>query len=1178
MSLECTHHPAAATEPTSSASESRPETPRCNERIDWDKVFKDMLNGKPLNLYELKTEDVIVEAPLEENDNSVICKIDDPCPNFIDVIQQYGLWYSSYHKYLGLRYPILKKATDAISSYSRKSIRERVRALLDHLSLNQQDDLNQYVPLAYQAEFTDRQGQTHPISHMIIVPVFDVPRLILTTEKEHRHFYEYIRVDQPVREYYDLELSDWRRVNELTEEVVDESNGYSVLVKRFINRRIEFGDKIGITVEHNQFRITSATNNQKISYHIVIAGYYWNRVGELGAFVQAFKEYLAATEPLLSRMLDDKVYNDRLMRTIGSVKYGSERWLHLRNYPAVGPSGRDGCPPGFPPMPLKYTHKKEWQRVHCYLNDWLEYFITLTPTRNARQRQLPDNVLERFTYTAALGYEPKETIGISGDPGDVYINGIKINLAELVSSNKRVRDCLSGFEVRSYNEERRFWILDRQQPSMCPIHHRVHEHENATVRAGIRGDGVSLLFRCFNAVQGEQSYLMTVINNCTKLLDDDAQLATPPPETADTEPVQQPVDPYVIEVLSRYNIKLDFRPLDEFIPYDAYVIHLREKARDTYNERIKRDGHSKLSEEEIYIGYLKAYEEQLDRLMHDVPRELLVNVYTERLFQPDDTVNTRPGSNNLSLIIRLLEFLYAEEKAAHLGAWEDTPDKFDAVRKLITRPIERMFNYRNLTSICKAPYVNAITRLLVEKYGVKSKGHVIILAAAVNKYFGMLYINTYHALIRHDSSPYIVYRTLDENGQQRYSRMTVSAFEKSATDIEVIKNWSKYSRFHISYTDIRFRPQTDQLDVAVLNTWQGIPIAKIGANQRMSPDPQPFFDHIRNIICNGNQQATDYFINLLALKVQRPWQRWHIAPVLIGDQGTGKTSFVKKFGEVLGTYFKCSSFSKVATGFNYSIHDKLLILCDEETSQDAKVKLTEVIKDRITNDEWDFEEKYLPTVSKRVYMDFIIASNNRNPVKVEPNDRRFFVLEVSDRYKGVASKETRDYFSRLCNVDPYAIYTALMEHTIPNDFSSLDIPDTAVRRRLKNLNLPSPIDFLKSEFAWEPDSGEIQQHYIDSLLTPTPRMTKREGNWYWPKQKQCVIISKASLYFQYKEWCSRVGIENKYKEKDFISILNEFGFFTDYRNPKIHDNARCVILPDPFELSEYFTEKQLTVE
>jgi phage/plasmid-associated DNA primase len=130
--------------------------------------------------------------------------------------------------------------------------------------------------------------------------------------------------------------------------------------------------------------------------------------------------------------------------------------------------------------------------------------------------------------------------------------------------------------------------------------------------------------------------------------------------------------------------------------------------------------------------------------------------------------------------------------------------------------------------------------------------------------------------------------------------------------------------------------------------------------------------------------------------------------VLRGKQGTGKGCFATQFGRIFGTHFLHITNQKQLTGrFNSHLKDALLVFCDEGIWAGDK-SAEGVLKGMITEDLIMVEPKGKDPFAVKNHIRLIVASNNNWVIPAGLEERRFFVLDVDDKYM-----QNKDYFKAL---------------------------------------------------------------------------------------------------------------------------------------------------------------------
>ena len=267
-------------------------------------------------------------------------------------------------------------------------------------------------------------------------------------------------------------------------------------------------------------------------------------------------------------------------------------------------------------------------------------------------------------------------------------------------------------------------------------------------------------------------------------------------------------------------------------------------------------------------------------------------------------------------------------------------------------------------------------------------------------------LNRIHAVVKIGSKVRILDETIDINGKpdiqflSDYDFRILYANRKVPNPLAGQKGQAKHiplpnawlnSPKRREYKGIVFEPkETKETDF--YNLFRGF------AYQPIKGDWSLFKDHIRENICNNDMFYYDWLMAWLARIVQDPGgKKPGTCVVLRGERGTGKGVFVEIFGKIFGHHFLQVTNSGQITGrFNSHLKDCILLFIDEAWF--AGSKSTEgVFKGLITSDRHMVELKGKDAFMVSNHVNCIIASNNDWVVPVGNKERRFFVLDVSNR-------------------------------------------------------------------------------------------------------------------------------------------------------------------------------------
>ncbi len=248
---------------------------------------------------------------------------------------------------------------------------------------------------------------------------------------------------------------------------------------------------------------------------------------------------------------------------------------------------------------------------------------------------------------------------------------------------------------------------------------------------------------------------------------------------------------------------------------------------------------------------------------------------------------------------------------------------------------------------------------------------------------------------------------------------------------------------HRTFDDVVFDP-SDQHLPHEYNLWKGFAV-----------EPHPgdctrYLDHVRNCICDGDQALFDYVVNWMAHLVQRPAELPGVALVLIGDQGTGKGSFVEPLGQILGIHYQhATQMDKVLGRFNIHMAHALLVFCDEIVWGGNK-KDEGALKGLVTERDRLVEGKFQNPITLPSYLRLIFATNEPWAVPTGPKERRWCVLNVSNDHI-----QDTNYFSTLKDSMANGGTQALLDFLMARNISSFDVRKVPQTRGLLDQKLMS---------------------------------------------------------------------------------------------------------------------------
>lgn len=283
-------------------------------------------------------------------------------------------------------------------------------------------------------------------------------------------------------------------------------------------------------------------------------------------------------------------------------------------------------------------------------------------------------------------------------------------------------------------------------------------------------------------------------------------------------------------------------------------------------------------------------------------------------------------------------------------------------------------------------------------------------------------VNTFnktHSIVQHGSKTWVCERETDHKGvtgyafssppqkRQLYANLNFSYINnqnciKTANCFELwMKNLSRSS-----YHGVVFDP-SGNADSRFLNMWSGFEIEPIVGDDKLGR----IMWHLLNVVCNGNNDHFNYLLAWMAHIIQNPNKKTGVCVVLKSEaRGTGKSTVSVLMEKLLGQYAMRIQDSKHLLGsFNSHLANKLFVTI-EEAFWSGSNKDAGKFRTLITDSSMTIEAKGKDAIEVDSYHRFLLCTNNDWAVPAQQQERRFFVLEVSD-----CKKQDNEYFRALHN-------------------------------------------------------------------------------------------------------------------------------------------------------------------
>ena len=212
---------------------------------------------------------------------------------------------------------------------------------------------------------------------------------------------------------------------------------------------------------------------------------------------------------------------------------------------------------------------------------------------------------------------------------------------------------------------------------------------------------------------------------------------------------------------------------------------------------------------------------------------------------------------------------------------------------------------------------------------------------------------------------------------------------------------------------------------------------------------------------NSKLKQQDYFEQWIAQRITQPHIAPEIALILRGDQGTGK-SFVfdmllkKLIGE---SNYQSVSLEQIKSKFKSIMWRKTLIQIEE--LNDSRNKVSETLKQLITQTIHLIEDKNVPQYQAEKHFGIVITSNEKIPLLIEKNDRRYFIPKFCH-----VAEDTQKFFQEFADYLEYENgYQQMFDHLHSVDLINFDIRKAPFTKDKEELMVMRTISDQNQEMA-----------------------------------------------------------------------------------------------------------------
>lgn len=336
-------------------------------------------------------------------------------------------------------------------------------------------------------------------------------------------------------------------------------------------------------------------------------------------------------------------------------------------------------------------------------------------------------------------------------------------------------------------------------------------------------------------------------------------------------------------------------------------------------------------------------------------------------------------------------------------------------------------------------------------------------------------LNQQHALTMVGDKVVVLRETVGERHGKELLYLTTGAFRtwymnrsvavettdkegKTATKYAAIADLWLKSKDRRQYEGVTFAP-SNNAPACYYNLWSGFAVERIDCSTfTAAMKCRRLLSHMKYILCRGNRDHFRYLLAWSADMLQSPDQKKGVALVMRGSKGTGKSTFTDALSSLLGRHaIKVSHMRHLTGNFNRHLADKLLVVAEE--SYWAGDKTDEgPLKDMITSSRMTIEAKGIDAVEMPSLCRVAMVTNNEWAAPASSDERRYFVLDVSDR-----RRQDFDYFAgierQLAAGGLSALLTLLLRFPLES-VNLRKVPETGALRAQRALSLEPHHQFI----------------------------------------------------------------------------------------------------------------------
>jgi len=259
---------------------------------------------------------------------------------------------------------------------------------------------------------------------------------------------------------------------------------------------------------------------------------------------------------------------------------------------------------------------------------------------------------------------------------------------------------------------------------------------------------------------------------------------------------------------------------------------------------------------------------------------------------------------------------------------------------------------------------------------------------------------------------------------------------------------------------------------------------------------------------SNNPDLYTWVLRWLAYPIQHPGAKMRTALIFHGLQGTGKNLFFETIMAIYGEYGRIIDQAAIESQFNDWASRKLFMIADEVVARQELYHVKNKLKSFVTGEWIRINPKTVAAHDEKNHCNIVYLSNETQPLPIDPDDRRHFVIWTPMKLEEESYHAVRDELK--------AGGGAALHHYLKN----LDLGDFDEHTK-------PPMTQAKADLI-AVSSGNAQR-FISEWLG---------GDIYFHGKRLPVCpCGSSDLYTAYTRWCRDNGVRNPRESNQFISEI-----------------------------------------